>query len=201
MKNNHNVALHFFDSHITYFTAWCNDAKSYKSYLQSVWNPDLQDATVPQISNALQVRCRKRKTKNTVFVNINKKEKLTNKIVSEIISYKNIKNKTELYALAQTQKYEGKDDLLTFLISKTSKKIEELICATRGITNSLSEMKRSESQQRSFAPCGRCLHSLFYKSNSLSKKISSWSLFCSVLFCFVLRLTLIHMINQVTKCH
>ena len=104
MKNNHNVALHFFDSHITYFTAWCNDTKSDKSYLQRVWNPDLKDATVPQISNAWQVRCRKRKTKNTVFVNINKKEKLTNKIVSEITSYKNIKNKTELYAIVQAQK-------------------------------------------------------------------------------------------------
>ena len=63
--------------------------------------------------------------------------------MSEIISHKNIKNKTQLYALAQTLKNEGKDDLFTLLINKTSKKIEELICTTWEITNSFSEMKRS----------------------------------------------------------
>ena len=60
-----------------------------------------------------------------------------------MISHKNVKNKTGLHALAQTQKSESKNDLFTFLINKTSKKIEELICTTWEITNSLSEMKRS----------------------------------------------------------
>ena len=40
----------------------------------------------------------------TVCINKNKKKKLTNKAVSEIISHKNIKNKTKHYALAQIQK-------------------------------------------------------------------------------------------------
>ena len=35
------------------------------------------------------------------------------KTVSEIISHKNIKNKTKLYALVQTLQNEGKDDLFT----------------------------------------------------------------------------------------
>ena len=35
-----------------------------------------------------------------------------------------------------------KDDLFTFLINKTSKKIKEFICTTWEITNYLSEMKR-----------------------------------------------------------
>ena len=35
-----------------------------------------------------------------------------------------------------------KDDLFTFLISKTSKKIKEFICTTWEITNYLSEVKR-----------------------------------------------------------
>ena len=115
--------------------------KSDKLYLQSVGHPDLKDGTAPQTSNACQANCHKRKTKNTICVNKNKKKKLTNKTVSDIIHY-NIKNKTELYALAQTQKNEGKDDLFTFLINKTSKKTEELICTTWEITNSLSEIKR-----------------------------------------------------------
>ena len=33
MKNNHNVGLHFSDSHVNYYTAWCYVAKSYKSKL------------------------------------------------------------------------------------------------------------------------------------------------------------------------
>ena len=63
--------------------------------------------------------------------------------MSKIISYKNIENKIKLYALAQTLKNEGKDDLFMLLINKTSKKIEELLCTTWEITNSFSEIKRS----------------------------------------------------------
>ena len=142
LQNNHNIALHFSDTHVNYYTAWCYVTKSDKLYLQSVGHPDLKDGTAPQTSNACQANCHKRKTKNTICVNKNKKKKLTNKTVSDIIHYKNIKNKTELYALAQTQKNEGKDDLFTFLINKTSKKTEELICTTWEISNSLSEIKR-----------------------------------------------------------
>ena len=145
LKNNHNVILHFCDSHANYYAAWCYVTKSDKSYLQSVRQPDLKDATVPQTSNACQANCCRRKTKNIVCENKNKNKLInkTNKTVSEIISHKNIKNKTQLYALAQTLKNEGKDDLFTLLINKTSKKIEELICTTWEITNSFSEMKRS----------------------------------------------------------
>ena len=63
--------------------------------------------------------------------------------MSDIIFHKNTKNKTKLYALVQTQKNEGKDDLFTFLINKTRKKIKEPICTTWEITNSLSEIKSS----------------------------------------------------------
>ena len=63
--------------------------------------------------------------------------------MSKIVSHKNIRNKIELYALAQTLKNEGKDDLFILLINKTSKKIQELLCTTWEITNSFSEMKRS----------------------------------------------------------
>ena len=103
MKNNRNIALHFSESHVNYYTAWCYVTKSHKSYLRSVGHPDLKDDNTPQTSNACQVNCCKRKTKNTVCINKNKKKKLTNKAVSEIISHKNIKNKTK-HALAQTQK-------------------------------------------------------------------------------------------------
>ena len=68
-------------------------------------------------------------------------KKVTNKTVSEIISHKNIKNKTKFYALAQTLENEGKDDLFTLPINKTSKKIEEIICITWEITNFLFKWK------------------------------------------------------------
>ena len=128
MQNNHDVVLHFSDTHVNYYTAWCYVTNSDKLYLQSVRHPDVKDGTAPKTSNACQANCHKRKTKNTICVNKNKKKKLANKTVSDIIYHENIKNKTELYALAQTQRNEGKDDLYTFLINKTSKKIEELIC-------------------------------------------------------------------------
>ena len=47
--------------------------------------------------------------------------------------------------LHKTQKNNGKDDLFTFLINKTSKKIEDLICTTWEIINSLSETERSRN--------------------------------------------------------
>ena len=68
------------------------------------------------------------------YVNKNKKKK--NKTVSNIIALKNVKYKTKLYALAQTQINESKDDLFTFLISKTSKKI--------GVFNYYVSIKRKE---------------------------------------------------------
>ena len=68
---------------------------------------------------------------------------LTNETVSEVISHKNIKNKSELYALAQTQKNKAEDDLFRFLINKTTKRIEEFICTTLEITTSLFETRRS----------------------------------------------------------
>ena len=73
MKNNHNVGLHFSDSHVNYYTAWCYVAKSYKSKLQNVGHADLKDDNTPQTSNACQVNCCKRKNKSTVCVNKNKK--------------------------------------------------------------------------------------------------------------------------------
>ena len=56
-----------------------------------------------------------------------------------------------------------------------------------------------ESEQRSIV--ADCFHNLFYKGNRDSEKISSWSLFLSVLFYLVLQLTLTHTINQGRKCH
>ena len=53
-------------------------AKSGTSYLQSVGYPDLKVVTAPQTSNACQAICRKKKTKNTVCVNKNKKKKTNN---------------------------------------------------------------------------------------------------------------------------
>ena len=45
-----------------------------KSYLQSVGHPYLKDATAPETSNACKTNCRKRKTENTVCVNIANKK-------------------------------------------------------------------------------------------------------------------------------
>ena len=56
-----------------------------------------------------------------------------------------------------------------------------------------------ESEQRSIV--ADCLYNLFYKGNRDSEKISSWSLFLSVLFYLVLQLTLTPTINQGGKCH
>ena len=73
-----------------------------------------------------------------------KKKRLTPAEVSDIIRQKNIKTKTELYALVETQKLEGCNDLHTFDINRSSKKIIELIETTWEIEKSHRDLARQK---------------------------------------------------------
>ena len=44
MQNNHDVVLHFSDTHVNYYTAWYYVTNSDKLYLQSVRHPDVKMA-------------------------------------------------------------------------------------------------------------------------------------------------------------
>ncbi len=55
---------------------------------------------------------------------------LSNFKVSEYLLKNNIKNDTELLALANIQKEEGKTDLAEFILKKTPKALNELIGCT-----------------------------------------------------------------------
>ena len=73
-----------------------------------------------------------------------KKKRLTPAEVSDIIRQKNIKTKTELYALVETQKLEGCNDLHIFVINRSSKKILELIETTWEIEKSHRDLARQK---------------------------------------------------------
>ena len=125
MQEKHQVVLHFSAIHNNYYSAWRYVTKSDKSYKQSPGHPDLTLTNSPQTSSASKNRIRKRKQNksSSKTKKVKKQKRLTNSTVSDIICNKNIKTKTELYALAQTQKQEGKEELYNFIINRNAKKI------------------------------------------------------------------------------
>ena len=127
MQKDYGVVEHFSSVHKNYFSAWRYVTKSDRKYIQSEDHPDVANVLAPQTSKASRKRrgSVKQKVSNTTN-NKTKKVKLTNSIIYDIIKHKNIKNRTVLNALAQTQKEEGKTDLLTFITNRSIKTINGL---------------------------------------------------------------------------
>ena len=71
------------------------------------------------------------------------KKRLTSLQVSEIIQQKSIKTRTELLALAQQQKNEGKTDLAEFIMNRQPKIIAQLLKTTWDMFNAQAKLDRS----------------------------------------------------------
>ena len=72
-------------------------------------------------------RKRKEGAQGTPTNNKTKKRRLSAFDVSQIIRAKNIKNETELLALAEEQRLEGKNNLAEFIINRGSKWVSDTL--------------------------------------------------------------------------
>ena len=99
-------------------------------------HPDLSQIVSPKTKCATKSRIKNKRCKTKP----KKNKKLSPSNVSNIIRTKHIKTKCELYALAETQRNEGKTDLYDFIITKGSKKVSDLIATTLELQNAPSDL-------------------------------------------------------------
>ena len=124
LEDRHAVTVHFSDVHVSYYSAWRYVTKSDDAFLQSDGHPDLTDS----ISRTMEAsRKRKEGAQGTPTNNKTKKRRLSAFDVSQIIRAKNIKNETELLALAEEQRLVGENHLAEFIVNRGSKWVSDTL--------------------------------------------------------------------------
>ena len=163
LEEHYGISAHFSDIHYNYYSAWRYVTKSDKDYVQSDGHPDLCNASEPSTSSASRakrrlasqesgkelgeasgssdseagVRSKKSKTK----------KRLSAFDVSEIIQQKQIKSITELQALAQQQKREGKTDLAEFLLNRPSRTVAEILKTSWEMAEAEQKLARAKKSR------------------------------------------------------
>ena len=142
------ISVHFSSVHHNYFSAWQYVTKSDPNYLQSDNHPDLSNGEPPRTNTAGVSSVLMREDSNSDSENGSgqrcrkRKKRLTSLQVSEIIQEKSIKTRTELLALAQLQKNEGKTDLAEFIMNRQPKVIAQLLKNTWDMFNAQAKLER-----------------------------------------------------------
>ena len=120
MLKNHGVVLNFSDGHDNYYTAYKYVTKKDSEFYLSPGHPNLAEILSPRRSKcvrAYRTASRKRKSSTPTGNNnetqvkiVRNVKRVSNLEVSEFIAVNPIKDYTELLALAETQKNEGKKE-------------------------------------------------------------------------------------------
>lgn len=146
IQTRHGINVHFSSRHVNYFTAWQYVTKEDDDVLLSPNHPDLWNTGPPATQAASERVAEERRERqeqeieegasgeessSTSSPSVSKKRKRTPRLsmfeVSEIAVSKGINTYTELLALAQRQKREGKTDLAEFIVNRGKKTVEEAI--------------------------------------------------------------------------
>ena len=142
--NNHGVSVHFSESHDNYYSAYKYLLKTDNNVFKSSNHPNLDEIGSPVTKKCIQTYRNKRKSINsekhkyadTVVDNGACKEKksknrkimsLSNLEVADFLLTHKIRTSKQLFAVANEQKNEGKKELANFVLSRSSKCLNELI--------------------------------------------------------------------------
>jgi hypothetical protein len=169
LTDNHGVVVNFSDGHDNYYTAYRYVTKQDTQVYLSPGHPNLDEIGSPKTKYCVRAyRSASRKRSSSVDA-LNKKaqKKMPNKIrrlnnleVSEFVTENNVKGYTELLALAEAQKIEGKKDLANFILCRSRKAVEELIENTwrmKDAQKSIDRKKMSRMQLIRDARNGQCV--------------------------------------------
>jgi hypothetical protein len=149
LLQTYNISIHFSSVHHNYFSAWQYVTKSDLDYEQSDGHPDLTNAEAPQTDSASVVTSQLREESDSEGDGSfdktcrKRKKRLSALQVSEIIHAKSIKTQTELFALAQEQKHNGKCDLSEFIMNRQPKAIAHILKTTWDMSNAQAKLDRS----------------------------------------------------------
>ena len=124
--------------------------KSDTDFQESEGHPDLKSKGKPKTSKAsekVSKKGRKRGPGGSKVAKTKKRKRLTSSEVADILLAKNIKTVTELQALAYTQKREGKEDLMDFIIGRSRKAVSELLETTWEIKEAGEKIARAHKSR------------------------------------------------------
>ena len=173
LKNKWSIYIHFSNRHVNYYTAWLYTTKD-RHYIQSPDHPDLANSGPPRTMSASQARKQRSVSAATSdhddesssaaseeerdgreneieegrqaskAVKRKRSRRLSSFEVSKIIIDKGIRNRTELLALANVQKAEGKTDLAEFVFNRGNRVVEEVIATSWEMENASDVIERSK---------------------------------------------------------
>ena len=153
--SEHGIVLNFSDKHDTYYYAYKYVCKADKDVLLSQNHPNLAEIGSPATKNCIRAYRQSRKSKlnnnNTSAPSGNNKStkirRLSNLEVSEFLVQQNITSQTELFAVANEQKNQGKKDLANFVLSRSSKNLNEVMENTWRMFNSEKDLVRERTSR------------------------------------------------------
>ena len=148
LAERYGVCVHFSESSATYYAAFKYISKTDKNVYESPNHPDLKEVDSPKTKkciNAHRETCRKNKSVERKKAPANeakhpKVKALRNLEVSDFIVSKNVKTDKEPFAQDSTQKEADKKELANFVMSRSSKALQDLITNLQKMNGTVEEL-------------------------------------------------------------
>ena len=153
ISSKEGIVVNFSDNHDNYYSAYRYICKDDDSVHHSKHHPNLDDVASPWTKKSTQAYRQARKSyaqENPTHAPQKKKQKttcrklLTQFEVSEFLLKNNIRRDTELFYEANKRKEEGQTDLAAFVLSRSSKSLNDLIENTWRMNNAKASIEREK---------------------------------------------------------
>ena len=164
-EEKHLIIVNFSD-HEGYYSAYCYISKYDETVFHSRGHPNLDEVGSPRTKRCQQSYRKRRSAGQSEEKtgHAKKIQRLSNLEVFDFIVKEEIKTETELLAVANEQRQEGKKDLANFVLSCTSKSLNDLIEQTwkmRKASLTLERQKASRMDLIREAVRGDCVPSCY----------------------------------------
>ena len=152
LEQQHGIVVNFSD-HNGYYTAYRYVTKEDEIVYHSAGHPNLEEIGSPTTKRCHETyrkrrsenKCEKEGSRNEPATC--KRKKLSNLDVAEFLVKNQIKSETELLAVANEQNEQGKKDLASYVISRNSKSLKELIQQTWKMQEACSAVQRENASR------------------------------------------------------
>ena len=161
LQDKYDVSVHFSNVHHDYYSAWRYVTKEDEYVLESDGHPYFWNSRPPRTSRACQSNVQRtndrvdshanderESTENEANQNrqrnSRKRKRMSAFDLSEIVLQKGITSRTELLALAQEQKDEGKTDIAEFVFNRGPKVVTEVIDTTWEMKKAKESLERAK---------------------------------------------------------
>jgi len=151
LEEDYGIVVHFSSIHYNYYSAWKYVTKADEEFIESDNHPDLRNGSSPRTSTAsIQRRMTSNynRSEDEEQENPSRRQKRKRKLsafdLSEIIVQKGIKTRTELLALAQLQKEEGKVDVAEFIINRGTRAVADVLHTAWELSTAPQSLERQK---------------------------------------------------------